>query len=419
MLPETALKIKELVAAGAAIVSPKPVKSPSLKDYPECDSELKKIADEAWNSSVKNSFGKGFIFTKLEDAIKKAGIVPDFIVEKASSPDYIKIGHRTSPDVEIYFVANLAETRQKIAVSFLISGKQPELWQAENGNITDAPVWEERDGRTKLELILKGTQSVFVAFRKPASKADHPISVLVSDSTANWNVLSDKNGNAVIGSQLPLEAKVFYASGKEKTINTNPKPATEILGNWKVSFVPKTDKSFELDFPGLIDFSIHSNTAVNYFAGTATYRKTINIGSGLLEKGQKIMLDLGEMNDIAEVKVNGKNLGVLWYPPYSVDVTDALKTGENELEIAVTNNWANRLIGDEQEPADFEWGKDRGEKMGRAMLAYPEWFVKNQPRPSQGRKTFSVWYYYRKDSPLKPAGLVGPVRLVIESEVKL
>ncbi len=171
MLPETALKIKELVAAGAAIVSPKPVKSPSLKDYPECDSELKKIADEVWNSSVQNSFGKGFIFTKLEDAIKKAGIVPDFIVEKASSPDHIKIGHRTSPDVEIYFVANLAETRQNISVSFLISGKQPELWQAENGNITDAPVWEERDGRTKLELNLKGNAVGFCGFPKTGIKS--------------------------------------------------------------------------------------------------------------------------------------------------------------------------------------------------------------------------------------------------------
>jgi hypothetical protein len=133
----------------------------------------------------------------------------------------------------------------------------------------------------------------------------------------------------------------------------------------------------------------------------------------------RTVLDLGEMNDIAEVRVNGKSAGVLWYPPYRADITELLVAGENNLEILVTTNWANRLIGDEQEPADFEWGKDRGEKMGRAMLAYPDWFVKNQPRPSQGRKTFSVWYYYRKDSPLKPAGLVGPVRLVAESEVKL
>ena len=419
MLPETANKIKELVAAGATVVSPKPVKSPSMKNYPECDLELKKIADEVWGSAVQTSFGKGFIFTKIEDAVAKVGITPDFIVQKAADSDNIKIAHRTSKDADIYFVANLSERRQNFAISFRISGKQPELWQAEDGSITNAPVWDEKDGRTKVEMNLKGTQSVFVVFRKPASKSDHPVSVMVSDSTANWKVQSDKNGNVVIGSPQPLEARVFYASGKENTINTNPKPATEITGNWKVSFVPKLDKSFEMDFPELIDFIKHSNREVNYFAGTATYHKTVNIELGLLERGQKIILDLGEMNDIAEVKVNGKNLGVLWYPPYSVDITDALKKGENKLEIAVTNNWANRLIGDEQEPADFEWGKDRGEKMGRAMLAYPDWFIKNEPRPSQGRKTFSIWYYYRPDSQLKPAGLVGPVKLVFVSEIEL
>jgi len=138
-----------------------------------------------------------------------------------------------------------------------------------------------------------------------------------------------------------------------------------------------------------------------------------------LKSNQRILLDLGQMNDIAEIRMNGKSLGILWYPPYKVDITEAIKAGKNELEIVVTNNWANRLIGDEKEPADFEWGKDRGEKMGRAMVAYPGWFIKNQPRPSQGRKTFSIWYYYRNNSTLKPAGLVGPVRLVYESEVKL
>ena len=82
------------------------------------------------------------------------------------------------------------------------------------------------------------------------------------------------------------------------------------------------------------------------------------------------------------------------------------------MEIAVTNNWANRLIGDEQHPADFEWGVDRGESMGRAMKAFPEWFLNGIPRPSEGRKTFNIWYYYRQDSALQPAGLVGPVRIV-------
>ncbi len=122
-------------------------------------------------------------------------------------------------------------------------------------------------------------------------------------------------------------------------------------------------------------------------------------------------MDLVLLNDIAELTSNVKDAGVLWYPPYQADITPWLKTGENEIEIAVTNNWANRLIGDEQYPADFEWGQDRGEKLGRAMKAYPEWFIQNRPRPSPGRKTFSIWYYYRKDSPLQPAGLLGPVNL--------
>ena len=124
------------------------------------------------------------------------------------------------------------------------------------------------------------------------------------------------------------------------------------------------------------------------------------------------------MNDIASIKVNGVDLGVTWYPPYIVDVSKAIRNGTNQIEITVTNNWANRLIGDEKEPADFEWGADRDE-LGRAMKSFPDWFVKDNPRPSIGRKSFVLWYYYRANSQLKPAGLVGPVKLVTREIKKL
>ena len=142
--------------------------------------------------------------------------------------------------------------------------------------------------------------------------------------------------------------------------------------------------------------------------GTATYTGTFSLD----KVADRVCIDLGRMDDIAEVSVNGKSAGVQWYPPFRADVTDLVREGENTLEIAVTDNWANRLIGDEQHAPDFEWGTDRGEAMGRAMKAFPDWFLKGEPRPETGRKTFNIWYYYRKDSPLQPAGLVGPVQLM-------
>jgi hypothetical protein len=139
-------------------------------------------------------------------------------------------------------------------------------------------------------------------------------------------------------------------------------------------------------------------------------------------KNRRTVLDLGVVNDIAQVRVNGKDVGVLWYPPYSTDITDFLKAGGNDLEIVVTDNWANQLIGDEQEPRDFEVGNNEdwgAGSFGCQLKNYPDWFVKGQPRPSQGRKAFTTWCYFTKDSPLQPAGLVGPVRLVTQSECAL
>lgn len=173
--------------------------------------------------------------------------------------------------------------------------------------------------------------------------------------------------------------------------------------------------------PELIDFSKCDSKEVKYFSGSATYRKLITVSANSLQN-RRTVLDLGVMHDIAQVRVNGEAAGVIWYPPYQSDITELLKAGDNELEIVVTDNWANQLIGDEQEPRDFEvgdsvdWGSG---SFGCQLKSYPDWFVKGEARPAQGRKAFTTWYYFTKDSPLQPAGLVGPVRLVIQSESEL
>jgi hypothetical protein len=175
-------------------------------------------------------------------------------------------------------------------------------------------------------------------------------------------------------------------------------------------------RAFSDSLPRLVDFSRHENPEINYFSGTATYTIQVNVPAEALQPGRRFDLDLGAVGDIATVSVNGTPQGVWWNPPFIRDVTDALKPGSNTLEIAVTNTWHNRLVGDEQFPADFEWGISSGER-GRMLKGYPEWFLLNQPRPEQGRRAFVTWYYHRKETPLLPAGLPGPVTLVAKASV--
>ncbi len=413
MLPIVAEKIKKLVAYGAYVVSPKPVASPSLQDYPIADANVKAIGDEIWGNGVENNYQKGWVTTNIKNAIAKCNITPDCIIEKANSEKDIKYVHRQKDNTHLFYVTNTDNNPEKVILSFKVTGLQPELWQAEDASISLAPVWKEENGRTFVQLFLKGVQSVFVVFRKPSISTKHVTAVAYDDSVGDSKLIFAE-GKSKLLVYNKVSGTATLSDGKRHSYEAKPAEPKIIEGGWHIDFNPKMNKPFSLDFSSLIDFSNHSNPEVKYFSGTAHYIKMINITANELVEGKRVMLDLGTVNDIVQVSVNQKDLGVLWYPPYKIDITNALKVGDNNLDIAVTNNWANRLIGDEQEPADFVLGKNqvmRGVDVGSPLKAYPDWFIKNQPRPSQGRKAFTNWYYYKKDSPLQPAGLAGPVRL--------
>ena len=161
-----------------------------------------------------------------------------------------------------------------------------------------------------------------------------------------------------------------------------------------------------------------ADPGVKYYSGTVTYRKDVEVPAAFLSADRRVILDLGKVMNLAVVTVNGKKLGVTWYPPFRLDVTSALKAGANTVEIAVTNTWHNRLIGDEQEPLDVRWGVPKPGRpkqiIGEPLYEFPDWFLKGQPRPSQGRKCFVTYNYFTKDSPLLDAGLLGPVTLQAE-----
>jgi len=179
----------------------------------------------------------------------------------------------------------------------------------------------------------------------------------------------------------------------------------EIAGPWQVSFPPNFGAPAEVTLPELSSLHQHSDPGVKYFSGTATYSKQVTLSPGAASGDRRLYLDLGWVHVMAQVRLNGKDLGLLWKPPCRVDITSAARHGENKLEVLVTNQWVNRLIGDERLPPENDYGPDG------AIKVIPEWFLQGKPKPPGARTTFATWKHYSKDSPLLVSGLVGPVRL--------
>ncbi len=196
------------------------------------------------------------------------------------------------------------------------------------------------------------------------------------------------------------------AAGKSLSVDIASVPAPiEITGPWDVRFAPGGGAPQHVTLEKLISWSEHPDPGVRYFSGTATYRKTFSAPSGLPAAGRRWFLDLGDVQVMARVKLNGKDLGILWKPPYRVEITAAARGGDNLLEVEVVNLWVNRLIGDEQLPEDSDRNPNG------TLKAWPRWLQEGKPSPT-GRYTFTSWRLWKKNDPLQPSGLLGPVRLL-------
>lgn len=203
-------------------------------------------------------------------------------------------------------------------------------------------------------------------------------------------------------------------AGRERPIEIAGigRPVT-LDGPWTVRFDPNLGAPESITMPELKSLHRHEADGVKYYSGTATYTKKFQAPA---PNGKRLYLDLGRVEVIAEVKVNGKPVGNVWKAPYRVDITDAVRAGENDLEVQVTNLWPNRLIGDEQQPPEYEYGyvtDNPGSSGGGGggVLAIPEWYREGKPKPKSARVAFSVWKWFSKNDPLLESGLLGPVKL--------
>ncbi|MGD0036537.1 MAG: glycosyl hydrolase [Bacteroidota bacterium] len=307
-------KLKELVAAGATVIGPKPVKGETLQDYPSCDAEITNLADELWNGKVGS--GRVIADKTVREVLQSDGVPPDCEFLTTLNPqlstnfDYI---HRTLDDVEIYFVANHSANAVSVDCAFRVAGKVPELWNPLNGEHRFASAYEEKNGRTVVPLDFNPCGSWFVVFR--VTSAAHPATA--KNNSDNLSLLS------------------------------------EISGSWIVHFNSKWGGPVSAQFDSLTSWTTRPEPGIKYYSGTAIYEKSFNFPQSTTRNPtSKLWLDLGNVRELAEVKVNGQSRGVVWTPPFRVDITEAVKPGANRLEIEVVNFWPNRIIGDASLPPD-------------------------------------------------------------------
>ncbi len=212
--------------------------------------------------------------------------------------------------------------------------------------------------------------------------------------------------------------EVRTSGGKEQKFDIKTVPAPVALsGPWTVKFQPGRGAPESAKYDTLASWTDSTDKGIKYFSGTATYEQEFMIPAELLGPGTRpqvaLTLDLGNVREIAEVTLNGKDLGALWKAPFALDITGVARAGKNKVVVKVTNLWINRLIGDEQYPEDTQWLRNPS----TPLKAWPAWFAPQaasfnatlKDRPVKERLTFTTWKHWSKDSPLPESGLIGPV----------
>ena len=308
-------KIRQLVEGGMTLVGARPKHSLGLTDYAHSEQRIKQQADALWGAESKGSgtrrVGAGRVIwgQPLEDVLRTDRVGPD--VELRGVPNGVELDwlHRHDRGQDIYFLANLTEQATSIEAVFRMSGKLPELWDPVTGEIRDLQEFSEDGARTAIPLHFAPKQSFFLVFRRAMQRP---------------RASAPRNFPALI-------------------------EVSRLSGPWEVGFDVKWGGPEKVTFQQLDDWSGRPEKDIRYYSGKATYRKTFDLPTG---KYRRVYLDLGEVKNIAQVRLNGKDLGILWTAPRRVDITGIARQKGNELEVDVVNLWPNRLTGDGQLPKD-------------------------------------------------------------------
>lgn len=354
MRPGLLAKIKQLVADGGVILGPRPERSPSYENYPHADEHVRDMAGQLWGDvdgvqTRSARFGKGLVLNGMDmaEALATVHCLPDCALGADLPVVYC---HRRLPDADIYFLANQSSEKVAFSPVFRVSGRQPELWNPATGTCRTLNVYEENGETTAVPLKLEPLESAFVVFKTVKDATD----------TARHAEMAEATG------------------GSGSTNYPEPQTVAVLSGPWTLTFdSAQRGPATPVVTGTLFDWSTSEDDAVRYYSGKVIYQTEFDLPE---PAASSLFINLGDVMVMAKVKVNGKEVGGVWTAPYRLDISDAVQTGNNRIEVSVVNTWMNRLIGD----------------CALAPEECPTWSPCNP---------------WNVSSPLQKSGLLGPVSI--------
>lgn len=365
MTPEVATEVGRLLRAGAVMVGQRPTASPSLHNYRQCDKQVSQIVS-AWPK----------LFDTIAGALQHLSLTPDFFcVDNPESSDVLYL-HRKDNDKDIYFVSNQEYTTRQMRAFFRIADKAPLILDPDSGEIIEVASYSSDHRGTVIPITLPPAGSFFVIFERKNMR--EALAALPANTECRFTPKGELEITALASGIMKLRS----THGRNAGLQLAQLPAETLIAPWNVSFPLETGAPAIVKLHNLISWSEHENSSIRHFSGTAMYTASFSIEASEIQPSLAFFLDLGEVQVIAEVIMNGQSLGTRWKPPFRYDITEKLKSGVNNLTIAVTNLWPNRLIGDAALPEDK-------------------------------RVTKTNYNPYKPDAPLLPSGLLGPVKVIV------
>ncbi|MEO8415220.1 MAG: glycosyl hydrolase, partial [Ginsengibacter sp.] len=373
-------KIQSLVKEGLVVVGPKPTRATGLTKYPQSDKEVQSIASALWGSidgvsKTENNYGKGkVIFGKdINTVLEELKVGPDFSftsTKPATGLDYI---HRTGDQMDIYFVVNrfartdvndfnfrylttLPDRYEQVECKFRVTGMIPEIWNPMTGTTEDVLTYREENGYTIIPLHLEPEGSLFIVFRK-ANEAPHIVSIEKDGKSffpgdafkddARKYIDIQKEGNKALATIFQAgKYKMTWSDDNLTTIDASrPVTTSLITGGWNIHFDTLWGGPNLVHTDTLQSWTNFKNEGIKYYSGSAVYKKAFKVKAANLQ-GTRVILELGNVLEMASIKINGNAMNVTWAAPFQFDITRFVKPGDNQLEVEVVNLWPNRLIGD-------------------------------------------------------------------------